>query len=110
VDAWATWCHPCRKELPNVIAAYRTYHSRGLEMLGISMDSDLARLRPVMLAERIDWPHMMEDFNAHGPLATKLVITYIPTNFLIDANGILIATDLRGPNLLATLEKVIGAP
>ncbi len=109
IDAWATWCHPCRKELPNVVAAYRTFHARGLEVLGISMDSDLAKLRPVLISEHIDWPTLMEGFGTKGPLATRLVITYIPTNFLIDANAMIIGFDLRGPALQAALEKALGA-
>jgi thiol-disulfide isomerase/thioredoxin len=108
VDAWATWCGPCMKEMPNVIAAYRAYHPLGLEILGISMDHDLAKLRAGLALHHIEWPQIMESFDAKGPLAAKLVITYIPTNFLIDANGTIIGIDLRGAALPAALEKLFG--
>jgi thiol-disulfide isomerase/thioredoxin len=113
VDAWATWCHPCMKEMPNVIAAYKAFHPLGLEMLGLSRDSDVTRLHEQMSLMRIQWPMVMEPViqnGTAGPMTAKLGITYIPANFLIDANGVVIARDLRGPALPAALEKIFGKP
>jgi thiol-disulfide isomerase/thioredoxin len=110
VDAWATWCGPCMREMPNVIAAYHAFHPLGLEILGISMDQDVAKLRAGLALHHIAWPQIMEPFEAKGPLAARLVITYIPTNFLIDANGVIAGIDLRGEALPAALEKLLGKP
>jgi thiol-disulfide isomerase/thioredoxin len=110
VDAWASWCHPCMKEMPNVIAAYTAFHPLGLEIIGISLDHERTKLHQAMDAHRISWPQIIDVPEFTGPLATALVITSIPANFLIDANGILLAVDLRGPALMAELEKVLGKP
>ncbi len=113
VDAWATSCGPCLKEMPNVIAAYRAFHPLGLEMLGVSRDSDRAKLFAEMGRLHITWPMLMEPYIPDGPtgaVTAKLGITYIPANFLIDANGVVIARDLRGPALPAALEKIFGKP
>ncbi len=108
VDVWATWCAPCMHEMPNVITAYHDFHPLGLEIVGISMDNDALRLRAGLTVNHIEWPQIMEPFAAKGPWATTLVITSIPSNFLLDRNGVIIAMDLRGAALHDTLAKVFG--
>lgn len=104
VDFWATWCGPCREELPKVKKVYAQYHSQGLEVLGVSCDNsgdDLSKF----LGENKDmpWPQL---FNAAEPgwhpLATQFGVQSIPTMFLIDRKGVLRSVEAR-----ANYEKLI---
>lgn len=95
VDFWATWCAPCREELPRVEKAYAGYHDKGLEVLGVSCDESGEDLNKFLAENKaMAWPQLF-DPKAPGwhPLATKLEIKSIPTMFLIDKKGILRSTD-----------------
>ena len=107
VDVWATWCGPCRKEMPNVLAAYRAYHDRGLEIIGVSLDTELPKLQTFISTNAIAWPQIFDGHSWTGPLAKTLMVSAIPTAFLIDGNGVLITTDLRGPNLALAIESAL---
>ena len=97
VDFWATWCGPCRAELPRVKKIYASYHEKGLEVLGVSCDRDAAALK-TFLEENKDmpWPQL---FNTAKPgwheLATGFGIQGIPTMFLIDKKGIVRTVEAR---------------
>ncbi|HEY1686012.1 MAG TPA: TlpA disulfide reductase family protein [Tepidisphaeraceae bacterium] len=113
VDFWATWCEPCREELPRVKKIYSDYHGKGLEVLGVSCDNSVDDLKK-FLAENPDmpWPQLFDATNpGWNPLAKQYGIMAIPTMFLIDKNGVLRTASAREnmeqmiPQLLAEKAK-----
>jgi peroxiredoxin len=97
VDFWATWCKPCREELPKLKQAYATYHAQGLEVIGISCDNQAADLQK-FLAENKDmpWPQLFDAAKpGWHPIAEKYGINAIPAMFLIDRKGVLRSVEAR---------------
>jgi thiol-disulfide isomerase/thioredoxin len=109
VDFWATWCGPCMAEMPNVIAAYQKYHDRGFEIVGISLDQNRAGLQQVTKEQGMPWAQYFDGKGWESKLATRYGIKAIPAAFLLDEEGKIIATDLRGEELASELEKRLGA-
>ena len=104
IDFWASWCGPCRGENPNVKAAYEKYHVKGLEIIGISVDSDEAAWQKAVNDDGLPWTHVRDiDHSA----STDYLVRYIPSNFLFDQNGVIIARNLRGEELEAKLAEVL---
>ena len=97
VDFWATWCGPCLQELPRVKAAYKEYHDKGLEILGVSCDNDVNELKQfVEQNPDMPWPHLFDETNpGWHPLATQFGIQGIPTMFLIDRKGVVRSVTAR---------------
>ena len=97
VDFWATWCGPCRAELPRVKKAYSTWHEKGLEVLGVSCDNSGDELNAFLKSNPdMPWPQLFDAKTAGWhPLATSYGITGIPTMFLIDKKGVVRTVEAR---------------
>jgi thiol-disulfide isomerase/thioredoxin len=97
VDFWATWCGPCRAELPRVKKAYSTWHDKGLEVLGVSCDNSPDDLNSFLKSNPdMSWPQLFDPKTAGWhPLATGYGITGIPTMFLIDKKGVVRTVEAR---------------
>jgi thiol-disulfide isomerase/thioredoxin len=108
VDFWATWCGPCRAELPHVIATYKKYHDQGFEIIGISLDQDQAKLTGFTKAMNMTWPQFFDGQGWQNKLAAKYGIESIPAAFLLDGNGKIIGRDLRGEALMQAVAKALG--
>lgn len=104
VDFWASWCNPCRKENPNVLAAYNKYHKAGFDVLGVSVDQDDAEWMKAVRDDELIWTQVRDADNSASDLYS---IYYIPSNFLIDQNGTIIAKGLRGEDLEAKLDELL---
>lgn len=107
VDFWATWCGPCVAELPNVLATYEKYHGQGFEIVGISLDNDADKLKGFIAAKNIAWPQYYDGQGWEGKLARKYGVTAIPTTYLLDQDGKIVAKGLRGAALSAEVEGLL---
>jgi len=105
IDFWATWCGPCVGELPNVLKTYQKYHGKGLEIIGVSLDQDQAKLASFIQQKGVTWQQFFDGQGWHNKLAVKYGIESIPATFLLDGQGKIIAKDLRGE----ALDQAVGA-
>ncbi|HYX05960.1 MAG TPA: TlpA disulfide reductase family protein [Bacteroidales bacterium] len=99
IDFWASWCPPCRAENPNVVAIYNDYHKKGFDVLGVSFDKKKEPWLKAIENDHLAWHHV-SDLSYWNNAAGKLYgIRSIPSNVLLDSNGIIIAKNLRGDEL-----------
>jgi thiol-disulfide isomerase/thioredoxin len=99
IDFWATWCPPCRAEIPNVVATYQKYHDKGFEVIGVSLDSDKEKLLNYTKENNMTWQQYFDGQGWGNKLAVKYGIESIPMTFLVDGNGKIIGKNLRGQEL-----------
>ena len=108
VDFWASWCGPCRRENPNVVRAWNEYHDRGFEVFSVSLDRDVTKWKRAIDQDGLIWPHHISDLKGWGSVATQLYgISSIPHAILIDREGTVVATHLRGNQLEQALDKLL---
>jgi thiol-disulfide isomerase/thioredoxin len=107
LDFWATWCAPCRQEMPNVKAVYNKYNSKGFEIVGISLDRKRGDLDTYIAKNDISWPQFFDGKYYQNELAVKYGIMSIPATFLIDKKGKIRYKALRGRQLETAVKKLI---
>jgi len=105
LDFWASWCAPCRAENPNVVKQYAIYHPLGFNILGISLDQDKGKWQQAVDADKLTWTHASDLKNFEGPTETLYHIMAIPSNFIIDPKGVIIAKNVTGIDLEEFLNK-----
>ena len=100
LDFWASWCGPCRMEMPNVVAAYNKYKSKGFTVYSVSLDKEAGAWTSAIIKLGMNWENQVSDLKWwQCEAALKYGIQGIPAAFLLDKNGIIVATNLRGPAL-----------
>jgi peroxiredoxin len=107
IDFWASWCGPCRKELPNVKRAYEKYKSKGFEILGVSLDKDRNAWLEAISKEGLTWPQVSDLKFWQSEACQIYAVQSIPYTVLVDKEGKIIATDLRGADLDKKLAEVL---
>ena len=106
IDFWASWCGPCRREMPNVVEAYKQFKSKGFGIVGVSLDQDAEKWKAAIKDLNITWPQM-SDLKAWQCEGAKLYgVRGIPATVLVDKEGIIVARDLRGDDLAKKLGEL----
>jgi thiol-disulfide isomerase/thioredoxin len=109
IDFWATWCGPCKAEIPNIFANYQKYHSSGFEVIAISLDSDLQELQEFVTNENPPWVTLADRHPLNRmSMSSKFGISGIPAFILVGADGKVIDTNCRGEKLGQRLATALG--
>lgn len=107
IDFWASWCGPCRKENPNVVALYNEFHAKGLNIIGVSLDKDAAKWKEAIAKDGLTWNHVSNLQFWTDPIAVLYNIKSIPATYILDEKGVIIATNLRGEELRAKIASIL---
>lgn len=108
VDFWASWCGPCRRENPNVVAIYNEFHSKGLNIIGVSLDEDPVKWKEAIVKDKLTWTHVSNLKGWEEPIAKQYKVESIPATFILDQSGKIVAQDLRGEELKAKIIELLG--
>jgi peroxiredoxin len=108
VDFWASWCGPCRQENPNVVANYEKFKDKNFTVLGVSLDKSRDSWIKAIKDDKLVWTHVSDLKFWQNEVAAKYHIEQIPQNFLVGPDGKIVARNLRGGVLQATLCQLLG--
>lgn len=106
IDFWASWCGPCRAEMPNVVKAYTKYRKKGFEVVGVSFDTNKAAWLKGLEQLQMPWPQMSDLKGWESAAAALYNVRAIPANVLVDRSGTIVAKDLREEALLQKLAEL----
>jgi len=109
VDFWASWCNPCRLENPNVVALYNEFHAKGLNIISVSLDKDAAKWKEAIAKDKLSWTQVSNLKDFEDPIALAYGVNSIPSVFVLDAKGTIVAKDLRGAELKAKIAALLAA-
>ena len=109
IDFWAAWCKPCRAENPNLVRIYNKYHEQGFNIIGVSLDREGQKDKWAKAIEddKLTWPQVSNLQFWQDPIALLYGVRSIPAAFIIDENGVIVATNLRGNALEAKVKELL---
>jgi thiol-disulfide isomerase/thioredoxin len=108
IDFWASWCGPCRAENPNVLKLYNEFHSKGLNIIGVSLDKEATKWKEAIAKDKLPWIHVSNLKFWEDPIAQLYNIKSIPATYILDSKGKIIAKDLRGEELNTKITVLLG--
>ena len=108
IDFWASWCRPCRIENPNLVRLYKRMHDKGLEIVGVSLDKNKSSWERAIADDGLIWNHVSNLKYWSDPIAKLYGVKAIPAAFVLDQNGKIVAKNLRGAQLDAKIEELLG--
>lgn len=109
LDFWAAWCKPCRVENPNIVNVYNKYKDKGFTVLGVSLDRTEKAWLDAIEQDGLEWNQVSNLKFWQDPIAKEYSIKAIPASYLLDENGVIIGTNLRGPALEQKIEELLGS-
>ena len=101
VDFWASWCGPCRQEMPSLVKTYNEYKDKGLGIVGVSLDEDREQWINAVNSMGMEWTQLSDLQGWHNAAAQMYGIQAIPFTVIVDNNGYVMAAGLRGEELAA---------
>lgn len=108
VDFWASWCGPCRAENPNVLKAYQKFENKGFTVIGVSLDDSADKWKKAVEEDKMPWTQVSDLKGWKNDLSTYYGIQGIPSNYLVNPEGVIIARNLRGEDLESKLQELLG--
>lgn len=106
VDFWASWCGPCRAESPNLVKAYEKYNGKGFQIFSVSLDESKDKWLKAVNDDHYNWTQVGDMKGWNNTAARQFGVQGIPFNMLLDPNGVIIARNLRGDELVKKLEEI----
>ena len=108
IDFWASWCPPCRKANPKLVTLYDKFHSKGFNILSVSLDDDATKWKEAIAKDKLTWTQISNlKVMEENPIVKQYGVKLIPTTFLLDASGKIVGIDLPQDELEAKIEALL---
>lgn len=108
IDFWASWCGPCREELPDLVKIYEAFHDNGFDVVGISLDDEVEAWQKAVKKMKLSWHHLSDLKGWDSKAVETYKVFGIPTNLLVNPKGKIVASNIELENLIDKLNEVLG--
>lgn len=108
IDFWASWCGPCRAEMPELVKVYKKFHANGFEVVGISLDDDAEDWQKAVKKMKLTWHHLSDLAGWDSKAVKTYKVFGIPSNLLVNPKGKIVASNIELEELTEKLAEVLG--